>query len=207
MGTRYHRIAYGDAARIRQRTVAGVTDPTPGPEPTDDGPQELTSREIRMLTGAFAFHLATVTESGWPYVQYRSGPTGFVHHLDGNRIAFADFRGNRQFVSAGNIDTDGRVALFVADYPLRKRLKVFGRATISDDPELLDHLRHVTDGVTSAVCERSIVIDVEAFDWNCSRSLVPQYTDAQVRERVQPYIDRIDELQKEVADLKAQQAN
>lgn len=156
-----------------------------------------------MLTDAFQFHLATVTESGWPYVQYRSGPTGFVHHLGGNQIAFADFRGNRQFVSTGNIDADGRVALFVADYPLRKRLKVFGRAVVSDDPELLERLRRVPDGEISAVCERSIVIDVEAFDWNCSRSLVPQYTDVQVRERTQPYIDRITELQDEVAALRA----
>ncbi|MGO3326430.1 pyridoxamine 5'-phosphate oxidase family protein [Gordonia sp. (in: high G+C Gram-positive bacteria)] len=202
MATRYQNLAYGDAARARQHAVTGAG--TPGPEITDDGPQELTSRELRMLTDAFQFHLATVTESGWPYVQYRSGPTGFVHHLGGNKIAFADFRGNRQFVSTGNIDADGRVALFVADYPLRKRLKVFGRAVVSDDPDLLDRLRHVDDGMISAVCERSIVIDVEAFDWNCSRSLVPQYTDTQVRERVQPYIDRISALQAEVAALKAQ---
>ncbi|MCF8570923.1 pyridoxamine 5'-phosphate oxidase family protein [Gordonia sp. HY002] len=201
MGTRYQHLAYGDAARARQHAVADAA--VPGAAIPDDGPQELTSRELRMLTRAFQLHLATVTESGWPYVQYRSGPTGFVHHLGGNRIAFADFRGNRQFVSTGNIDADGRVALFVADYPLRKRLKVFGRAVVSDDPALLERLRRVDDGEISAVCERSIVIGVEAFDWNCSRSLVPQYTDVQVRERTQPYIDRITELQDEVAALRA----
>ncbi|GAA4677850.1 hypothetical protein GCM10023197_37350 [Gordonia humi] len=157
-----------------------------------------------MLTGAFAFHLATVTESGWPYVQYRSGPKGFIHHIGSNRIAFADFRGNRQFVSTGNIDADGRVALFIADYPLRTRLKVFGRAVVSDDPDLLESLRRVPGGRVSAVCERSIVIDVEAFDWNCSRSLVPQYTTEQVRERVEPYVARIRELQDEVEALRSQ---
>ncbi|MCF8589438.1 pyridoxamine 5'-phosphate oxidase family protein [Gordonia liuliyuniae] len=203
MASRYQTIAYGDATRARQHAPRSAETP---PLSSDDGPQELTSRELRMLTSAFQFHLATVTESGWPYVQYRSGPVGFVHHLGGNQIAFADFRGNRQFVSTGNIDADGRVALFVADYPLRKRLKVFGRAVVSDDAHLLERLRHVDDGVISAVCERSIVIDIEAFDWNCSRSLVPQYTDVQVRERVQPYIDRITELQDAVAALKARLA-
>ena len=197
--TRYQRIAYGEAARARQHGGAELD-----PLPDDDGPQQLTTRELRLLTTAFQFQLATVTESGWPYVQYRSGPAGFVHHLGQNTIAFADFRGNRQFVSTGNIDADGRVALFVADYPLRKRLKVFGRAHVSDDPELLDRLREVPGGAISAVCERAFVIDVEAFDWNCSRSLVPQYTDEQVRERVQPYIDRITQLQDEVARLRAQ---
>ncbi|MEJ9079576.1 pyridoxamine 5'-phosphate oxidase family protein [Gordonia malaquae] len=207
MGNRYQRIVFGDAARARQRSAGSVGayggDMSGDKAPVDEGRQELGSRELSMLTSAFQFHLATVTESGWPYVQYRSGPAGFVHHLGDNRIAFADFRGNRQFVSTGNIDADGRVAIFVADYPLRSRLKVFGRAHVSDDPELLRRLRRVDDGEISATCERSIVVDVEAFDWNCSRSLVPQYTADQVRERVQPYIDRITELQSEVAALRA----
>lgn len=149
--------------------------------------------------------MATVTPTGWPYVQYRSGPVGFVHHLGDNRIGFADFRGNQQFVSVGNLHTNNRVAIFVADYPHKSRLKVFGRARVInavDDPDLLERLSRLDDGRIAATCERSIVIDVEAFDWNCSRSIVPQYTAEQVHERVQPYIDQIEKLHAEIAELK-----
>ena len=204
MTTRYQEIAFGDAARARQQ-ASGRVGAHGDPAAVADGPQTVGDREVRMMTRAFAFHLATVTPTGWPYVQYRSGPRGFVHHLGGNRFGFADFRGNRQFVSVGNLDTDDRVALFFADHPQRTRLKVFGRARVDDhDQELLDDLMRVDDGLVAAHCERSIVIDVEAFDWNCSRSVVPMYTTEEVRERVQPYLDQIRALQDEVAALKAQ---
>lgn len=192
MGTRYQHIVYGAVS------------------PSDEGPQLVDDREIAMLTSAFAFHMATVTPAGWPYVQYRSGPPGFVHHLGGNRFGFADFRGNQQFVSVGNIAHDDRVALFLADYPLRRRMKAFGRATTieaADDPELLARLRTVDGGQIAAQCERSVVIEIEAFDWNCGRSIVPQYRMEEVRERVQPYIDQIHGLQDEVAALKKQLAD
>ncbi|MGC4934447.1 pyridoxamine 5'-phosphate oxidase family protein [Gordonia sp. DT30] len=178
-----------------------------GLESPDEGPQELTGREIGMITRSFQCHLATVTPSGWPYVQYRSGPHGFLHHLGGSRIGFPDFRGNRQFVSAGNIDDDARVSLFLADYPRKQRLKLFGRASVieaHDDEALMSRLRWVADGEIASPSERAVVIEVEAFDWNCSRSLVPQYTAEQVRERVQPYIDQIGDLQREIEKLKGQ---
>ncbi|EGD57058.1 pyridoxamine 5'-phosphate oxidase family protein [Gordonia neofelifaecis] len=204
MGHRYQHLVFGDASATRRGAYpAGLDTP-------DEGPQQVTDRERRMLTDAFAFHMATVTPSGWPYVQYRSGPRGFVHHLGDNTFGFADFRGNQQFVSVGNLEADDRVALFIADYPLRSRLKVFGRATVIEgdaDPELLERLSVVDDGRITARCERSIVIEVEAFDWNCSRSVVPQYTAEQVRERVQPYIDQIHGLQDRVADLERQLAS
>ncbi|ALG85328.1 pyridoxamine 5'-phosphate oxidase family protein [Gordonia phthalatica] len=209
MGTRYQHIVYGDASLLREYDSGGPRGYGAGIDSPDEGPQEVTEREIRMLTTAFAFHMSTVTPSGWPYVQYRSGPRGFVHHLGGNRFGFADFRGNQQFVSVGNMNHDDRVALFVADYPLRRRMKAFGRATTveaADDPDLLDHLRQVDGGQIAAQCERSVVIEIEAFDWNCGRSIVPQYTKEEVRERVQPYIDQIHTLQDEVAALKKQLA-
>lgn len=165
-------------------------------------------RELALVRESFQFHMATVTPSGWPYVQYRSGPVGFLHHLGGQTIGFADHRGNQQFVSVGNIADNGRVALFLADFPLKRRLKVFGTARVvdaDDDPQLLDRLRDLGDGRRiSARCERSIVIDVEAFDWNCSRSLIPQYTDEAVRARIRPYIDEINDLRAEVDSLRAQ---
>lgn len=207
MGERYQHIAFGPESVDRQRHTGSYVVYGAGLETPEAEPADLTSREIRMLTTSFQFHLATVTSSGWPYVQYRSGPKGFVHHLGVNRIGFADFHGNQQFVSVGNIESDGRVAMFFADFPRRMRLKVFGRAKVidaADDEALLDRLRVVDDGLVAARCERSIVIDVEAFDWNCSRSLVPQYTADEVRERTQPYIDQIEALQAEIAELNRQ---
>lgn len=167
--------------------------------------QDVTEREIGMLTGAFQLHLATVTPSGGPYVQYRSGPRGFVHHLGGNRFGFADLRGNRQFVTVGNLAGDPRVALFVADYPMRRRLKLFGTArvlTADEDRALFDRLHRVGDGRLAGRAEASVVIDVEAFDWNCGRSLVAQYTADEVRERIAPYRDEIEDLRSQVSDLK-----
>ncbi|MDV7199475.1 pyridoxamine 5'-phosphate oxidase family protein [Rhodococcus kroppenstedtii] len=203
MGSRYPQLIFGEHARRRQgeavRSGAWSVD-------GDPGPQDLTVRELALIRGAFQFHLGTVTPHGWPYVQYRSGPAGFLRHLGGRTLGFADHRGNQQYASVGNIESTGRVALYLADLPRRQRLKVFGTATVvdeADDPALLDRLRTLDDGSrVGATCERSILIEVEAFDWNCARSLVPQYTEDQVRRRVQPYIDEIAALQAEIARLR-----
>ncbi|GAA1482814.1 pyridoxamine 5'-phosphate oxidase family protein [Gordonia sinesedis] len=205
MGERYQHIAFGAHSVQRQHEVGSVVAYGAALGTPDTGPQQLGTREVRMMSTAFQFHLATVTDAGWPYVQYRSGPAGFVHHLGGNQIGFADFHGNQQFVSTGNLDRDGRVAIFFADYPRKRRLKVFGRGQVieaADDPELLQRLRTIGEQTIAARCERSIVIEVEAFDWNCARSLVPQYTAEDVQARMQPYIDRIAALQDEVAELR-----
>ncbi|MDF0528477.1 pyridoxamine 5'-phosphate oxidase family protein [Tsukamurella sp. 8F] len=202
MGHRYQHIAFGAEAVERQREAGSIVAYGAGLETPDQGPQELTTREVALITSVFQFHIATVAPSGWPYVQCRSGPRGFLHHLGGNRIGFADFRGNRQFVSVGNLEADGRVALFVADYARRLRLKVFGHAHVIDgDDELLARLRTIDGQTMTARCERSIVIDVEAFDWNCQRSLVPQLTVDEVRERVRPYAEEIISLRDRVAEL------
>lgn len=206
MGTHYHHIAFGEEALTRQGLAGSVVAYGADLDSPDEGIQQLGDREIALLRNSFQLHLATVTPAGWPYVQYRSGPRGFVHHLGGQRIGFADHAGNQQFVSVGNIEHDGKVALFVADLPLRRRLKVFGTAQVieaDEDPQLLERLKHLDDGRrVAARCERSIIIDVEAFDWNCSRSLVPQYTEEQVRDRVQPYIEQINALRDEVDRLR-----
>ncbi len=204
MGHRYQHIAFGAAAVERQRRTGSVTAYGAGLGTADEGPQALTSRELALIGRAFQFHLATVTPAGWPYVQYRSGPCGFLQHRGGNRLGFADFRGNQQFVSVGNLEHDDRVALFLADYPRKLRLKLFGRARVldaADDPATLDRLCLVDGRRIASRCERSVLIDVEAFDWNCSRSLIPQYTAEQVGERIEPYREEIRELRARVAEL------
>lgn len=180
--------------------VYGAGDET-GHSPVED----LGTREIRMITGAFQFQLATVTPSGWPYLQYRSGPPGFLHHLGGNRIGFGDLRGNQQLVTVGNLAQSGRAALFLADYPMRSRLKLFGTAAVvsaDDDPALLEALMLVPEGRLERTPERCIVIDVEAFDWNCAKALVPQYTAEQVRERTDLYVQQIRDLQRQLDEAR-----
>jgi predicted pyridoxine 5'-phosphate oxidase superfamily flavin-nucleotide-binding protein len=114
-----------------------------------------------------------VSETGWPYVQHRGGPAGFLKVLDARTIGYADFTGNRQYISAGNLAGDDRVCLFLMDYPHQARLKILGRARVIDedsDPELLARLDNPH---YRARVERGIVIRIEGFDWNCPKYITP----------------------------------
>lgn len=209
MGRRYSHIAFGPQALARQDDAGSVVAYGADLASPDDGPQEITDREVRLLTSVFQFHLASITPQGWPYIQYRSGPPGFLHHLGGNRFGFPDFPGNQQFVSVGNIEADDRIALFVADLPRRTRIKVFARARVVDavdDPGLATTLRYIEGREIATRVERCVTLDVEAFDWNCSRSLIPQYTAEMIADRTAPYVARITELHDENARLTAELA-
>lgn len=169
------------------------------------GPHDrLTEDEADFIRGRDGFFLATVGSSGWPYVQFRGGPPGFVHVLDPQTIAWADVRGNRQYVSVGNLGADDRIALILLDYPTQTRLKVLGRARVADvadDPELAARL-DVGDGRV----ERSIVVTVEAFDWNCPQHITPRFSAEQVEVAVAPLRQRLAELEAEVERLRVRQA-
>lgn len=135
----------------------------------------LGPNEAAFIAERDSFYMATVGETGWPYIQHRGGPPGFIRVLDEKTIGFADFRGNRQYVSVGNLDNDDRVSLILMDYPNRARLKVLGRARLVglDDQDTLEKLS--IPGYR-AVVERGIVIRIEAFDWNCPQHITPRYT-------------------------------
>ncbi|MGD9805069.1 MAG: pyridoxamine 5'-phosphate oxidase family protein [Hyphomicrobiaceae bacterium] len=141
--------------------------------------------------------MATVGETGWPYIQHRGGPRGFVRALDAETIGFADYRGNRQYVSVGNLRTDDRVSLFFMDYARKARLKVLGRAQIIalEDVAMLARLRLPDD---KARVERGFVIAVEAFDWNCPQHITERYTFEQVREATAQLAERVAELEAEL---------
>ncbi len=145
----------------------------------DDYNHRLGSREAIFITASDSFYMASVGETGWPYVQHRGGPAGFMKVLDECTIGFADYAGNRQYVSTGNFRSDNRVALFFMDYPNRRRLKMLGRVrTVElDEPELLARLE---DNDYPAQIERGFIIEVEAFDWNCPQHITPRFTEAQV---------------------------
>jgi hypothetical protein len=143
------------------------------------------------------FYLASVSETGWPYVQFRGGRPGFVRVLDTHTFGWADFRGNLQYISTGNITADDRVALFFMDYPGRRRLKVFGHARVvfsPDDPALLKRLTVADD---DSVVERAVLVTVEAFDWNCPQHITPRYSTAELE-------PRLGALHAEIAALRAE---
>lgn len=139
----------------------------------------LGESEAAFIAARDSFYMASVSESGWPYVQHRGGPPGFLKVLDERTIGFADFRGNRQYVSAGNLLHDDRVSLILMDYPNRRRLKLLGRARILDIEEHSEAIARLELPDYRAHVERGILIEVEAFDWNCPQHIVPRYTEAE----------------------------
>ena len=158
----------------------------------------LSEAEAGFITARNSFYMATVSETGWPYIQHRGGPTGFVRVLDETTIGFADFRGNRQYVSVGNLMTDDRVSLFFMDYPNKTRLKLFGRAKIVglDDQAALSGLEAPD---YRARVERGLVIKVEGFDWNCPQHITQRFTLEEVRAMTASLTSRIAELEARLA--------
>lgn len=154
--------------------------------------------EASFIAARDSFYMATVSETGWPYLQHRGGPRGFLKVLDEGTIGFADFRGNRQYVSVGNLSGDDRVALILVDYPNRRRLKILGRAraVTMDDAAKLGRLD--LPGYRAKV-ERGLLIAVETFDWNCPQHLTPRFTAEEIASAVAPLHARIAELEAALA--------
>jgi len=162
--------------------------------------------EAGFIAARDSFYLASVSETGWPYVQHRGGPAGFVKTLDATTLAFADFRGNRQFLTVGNQATNDRVAVIMTDYPNQRRLKLLARLEVralADDPELATRL--ALPGY-KALPERAFVLHVEAFDWNCPQHITPRFTEAEITEALAPLRARLAALEAENAALKAELA-
>ncbi len=150
------------------------------------------------------FYMASVSETGWPYIQFRGGAPGFLRVVDDQTLGFADLRGNRQYISTANLQHDDRVALFLMDYPTKSRLKILGHAKIHEgDAEaeaLIEKLR-VPEEKTPP--ERAILIRVEGFDWNCPQHITPRYTEAELTEILAPLRLRLETLEAENRRLRA----
>ena len=160
-------------------------------------PDPLGQREAEFIAARDSLYMASVTADGWPYVQHRGGPAGFLRQLGANRIGFADFRGNRQYMSAGNVAEEDRVALILVDYPARRRLKLIGHASriaVSEDPETV--LALMPEGY-SAIPEGAFVINVVAFDWNCPQHITPRFTEREIEQAVRPLHERLAQLEAE----------
>ncbi|MCP5082003.1 MAG: pyridoxamine 5-phosphate oxidase [Alphaproteobacteria bacterium] len=144
--------------------------------PEADGGDRLTEREAAFISLRDGFYQSTVSETGWPYVQFRGGPEGFLKVIDDKTFAYADFRGNRQYLSVGNLAVNDRVSLILMDYPNRQRLKIWGRVKLveaADAPELIAELH---DETYRGRPERAVVITIEAFDWNCPQHIPRRFT-------------------------------
>jgi predicted pyridoxine 5'-phosphate oxidase superfamily flavin-nucleotide-binding protein len=167
------------------------------------GGDRLGEDEREFIAGRDGFYMATVGETGWPYIQYRGGPKGFLQVLDDRTLGFADLRGNKQYISTGNLLHDNRVALFLMDYPNQSRLKILGRAEIHEGDaqagELMEKLRAAEEKTPA---ERAVVIHVEGFDWNCPQHITPRYTQEELAELLGPTRRRIEGLENQVERLK-----
>jgi predicted pyridoxine 5'-phosphate oxidase superfamily flavin-nucleotide-binding protein len=141
-----------------------------------DGDDLLGDFEREFIAARDSFYLASVTPDGWPYVQHRGGARGFLQVLDERRLAFADVAGNKQYITAGNLATNDRVALFLMDYPDQARLKVIGHARIVNPGEDAALEARVRAAMPGARLERIVMIEVVGFDWNCSQHIVPRFT-------------------------------
>lgn len=169
------------------------------------GHNKLGADEQRFIALRDSFYMASVSETGWPYIQHRGGPPGFVHILRPDLIGFADLRGNKQYISLGNLKHDDRVALFFMDYPNQTRLKILGHAEIHehDDiaPLLIEQLRTAEP---NAIIERAILIRVSGFDWNCPQHITPRYTLAELEQHLTPLRNRLATLETENTKLREQ---
>ncbi len=163
----------------------------------------FTENELAFIAARDSFYMASVSETGWPYVQHRGGPPGFLKAVDRRTMAFADYRGNRQYISTGNFAANDRACLFLVDYPRRARLKIYmhvEKLTLDSDPALTSL---VSDVGYRAKAERIFRLRLEAFDWNCPQHITPRYTEREVEQAVTPLRERLAQLEAENLALRS----
>jgi len=205
MARNYIHTLFSDAARALQAEDGSRETYARMEQGADGSPDMLTDKEALFIAARDSFYLTSVTPDGWPYVQHRGGPAGFLAVLQGNRLGFADYRGNRQHVSTSNLIADPRVSLFLMDYPNRRRLKVLGHARIvaaAENPELLSRL--MPEGY-KALPERAYLIDVVGYDWNCPQHITPRFTEAELANALKPMADELTRLRAENEHLRKAQ--
>lgn len=198
MATKYLELIFTEAVRSAQTRYYGSAGHIAGAPERDP----LGEAEAEFIAARDSFYLGTVNGDGWPYVQHRGGPAGFLKVLNPTTLAFADYKGNRQLLSTGNLSDNDRVALFLMDYPNRTRLKILGHARIEDaraHPELHGQL---SDPKIRSSVERFIFIDVISFDWNCPKYITPRYSVEEVEALVEPLKARIAELEAQLQTVK-----
>jgi predicted pyridoxine 5'-phosphate oxidase superfamily flavin-nucleotide-binding protein len=179
MNQNFTRFAFTDSVKEAQERYGSRA--TYARMETSGDHYVLTEREVPFIESRDSFFIATVGENGWPYVQFRGGPKGFLKVIDETTLGMADFRGNRQYISVGNINSTRKASLFLIDYPSQKRLKIWAESELVDageNPELLEKLQ-VPD--YTAVIERLITFKIQAYDWNCPQHITPRFTAEEIK--------------------------
>lgn len=201
VGYKYAEFAFTDAVKSMQEKMGSRTMYA---KQQSDGDRDwlVGDREAAFTAARDSFYMATVSETGWPYVQHRGGPTGFLKVLDERTLGFADFSGNRQYITAGNLTVDNRVSLILMDYPNQARMKLMGRVEIveTDDDATLEKL--IVPNYRARV-ERGFRVRVDALDWNCPQHITPRFTATEMDAVARTLAQRIVELEEEVARLRS----
>lgn len=163
----------------------------------------LTENEIDFIRQRDSFYMASIGENGFPYIQHRGGPKGFVKVIDANTIGFIDFSGNKQYITVGNLATHNNVSLFMMDYPARARLKLYAKAEIIELNARPDLLKSLSLADYQARPERMMLLHIEAYDWNCTQHITPRYTEKEIDEALAPQREYIKKLEQELKELKS----
>jgi predicted pyridoxine 5'-phosphate oxidase superfamily flavin-nucleotide-binding protein len=175
-------------------------------EKSGEAQDRLGEFEKEFLADRDMFYWATTGSTGWPYVQHRGGPKGFLKVIDDRTLAFADFRGNKQYITTGNLMTDDRVALILVDYPRQARLKILGHVEVFEGIKAENWLARVRIPDYKAVIERVFVIHIEAYDWNCPQHITPRYTEEEIRDAVRAVEETSSRLELENENLRKELA-
>jgi uncharacterized protein len=202
MGRRFAELAFTPLVK-EQQEKHGSRYLYERSERSDNDGDRLGDFEREFIAGRDGFYMASSSETGWPYIQYRGGSKGFLRILDDSTLGFADLRGNKQYISVGNLQHDNRVALFFMDYPHQLRLKILGRAEVHEGDETAQKLLPeliVPEEKTPA--ERAVLIHIEAFDWNCPQHITPRYTIEELEASLAPIRRQLKALEEENARLK-----
>ena len=193
MAGKFLELAFTPNVLAAQQKYFGRSQYLP-PQPERDA---FTDDEAQFIQSRDSFYLATVSETGWPYVQHRGGQPGFLHVVSPTQLAFADYKGNRQMLSTGNLAANDRVCLFLMDYPQRTRLKILGHAKVVDAREHPELVAQFAEAEARGIVERIFLIEVVSYDWNCPKYITPRYTVAEIEALVEPLKQRIAELERQ----------
>lgn len=200
MPSAFATISFTDSVKAAQ-TRYGSRESNQRFEFSDDPRNQLGEFEAEFIKARDSFYMATISENGWPYVQHRGGPAGFLQVLDNRTIGFADFKGNRQYLTVGNLNANNRTSLILMDYPNRRRLKLWGTTRIIHEDEAPELIARLQIPDYKARVERGIVITIEAIEWNCPQHITPRYSEAEVDYLLQPLLEENKRLREQLLTL------
>lgn len=203
MANKFAKLAFTDSVKEIQDLMGSRKNYARLEEQGPLSNHKLGENEGEFISHRDSFYISLVSETGWPYIQHRGGPKGFIRVLSEIEIGFADFSGNRQYITVGNLKDNNRVALIMVDYPNRARLKIFGTAHLIDQRSEPEKLNLLTPESYKAKVERGFIIQVEAFDWNCPQHISPRWSAEEIQTGMLPLRTKVENFEKEITVLKA----